>query len=165
MQIHPISPQYNSIQSNLEITSDRILLALVIDEFHKLGGFLLSSAIPFDGISLYCGGQIYWSCVVQIHLKWESQNTILAKISSVSIHCLFQLRILGMTSSGQTDWFPLIWSHVAPSTIPRQNSHTCSQGINCPLSDFPAYEEMMLDLMCEIADPDDKSRLIVECLQ
>ena len=114
VQIHPISPQYNSIQSNLEITSDRILLALVIDEFHKLGGFLLSSAIPFDGISLYCGGQIYWSCVVQIHLKWESQNTILEKICFVSIHCLFQLRILGMTSSGQTYWFPLIWSHVAP---------------------------------------------------
>ena len=77
-----------------------------------------------------------------------------------SIHCLFQLWVLGMTSIGQTDWFLLIWSHIARSTIPRQNSHTCSQGINC-LSDFPAYEEMMLDVMCEIRDPDDKLRLIV----
>ena len=29
-------------------------------------------------------------------------------------------------------------------------------GNKLPPSDFPAYEEMMLDVMCEIADPDDK---------
>ena len=48
-----------------------------------------------------------------------------------SMHCLLQLWILGMTSSAQTDWFPLIWSHISPPTIPRRNSHTCSQAINC----------------------------------
>ena len=47
------------------------------------------------------------------------------------MHCLLQLWILGMTSSAQTDWFPLIWSHISPPTIPRRNSHTCSQAINC----------------------------------
>ena len=35
-------------------------------------------------------------------------------------------------------------------------------GNKLPLSHFPPYEEMMLDVMCEIADPDDKLRLIVE---
>ena len=42
-------------------------------------------------------------------------------------------------------------------------------GNKLPLSDFLAYEEMMLDVMCEIGDPDDKLRLIVKwlppCLQ
>ena len=75
---------------------------------------------PFDGIVL--SNQFHPTCIVLCLADlWDlcgpnwSNGIGRSQVGNLSkMYPLLQLWILGMTASAQTDWFPLIWSHISP---------------------------------------------------